>query len=110
MFSPIAALPDAWKTDITVLRGGGRDEWNNVLPVEEIPVTDCVVGGSSSNENVPRSELADSTANLYRGPGFRFYSDDRIKVPEGALMAGEYSVEGVPHEWPMGTHVALRRV
>lgn len=110
MFSLVKRFPAFWRTDITVLRGGGRDEWNNISPVVEIPVKDCVVGGSSSNEDVPRSELVDSTANLYREPGFTFLSTDRIRVPEGAFMAGEYSVEGVPHEWPMGTHVALKRV
>lgn len=97
-------------TDITVLRGGGRDEWNNITPAVEIPVKDCIIGGSSSNEDTPRSELVDSTANLYCNPGFTFLSTDRIRVPDGALMAGEYSVEGVPHEWQHGVHVALRRV
>ncbi len=97
-------------TDITVLRGGGRDEWNNITPAVEIPVKDCLIGGSTSNEDTPRSELVDSTANLYRDPGFKFLSTDRIVVPEGAPMAGEYSVEGVPNEWQHGVYVPLRRV
>lgn len=105
---PISLFEDDY-VDVVVLRGGGHDQWGEPRPVEEIVVKDCLVGGSSTSDDTPRSEVVDSTANLYRGPGFTFQSTDRVVVPSGAPMAGEWAVEGIPQEWAQGVHVALRR-
>lgn len=110
--SVLDAFPLSWRTDVTVLRGGGRDDKSNPLPVEEIPVTKCLVGPRSTAEPNDFSEIVDSTAVLYRtvDDGFRFLPSDRVVVPDGARMAGEWSVDGRPSEWHMGVEVGLKSV
>jgi hypothetical protein len=102
-------FPKSWLVDVIVLRGGGRDAKGNPLPVVELPVTKCLIGPRATAEPVDRSEVTDGKAVLYRGPGFTFYSTDRIRIPAGALMAGDWSVEGRPAEWPYGSEVGLVR-
>ena len=108
----ISFLPGFWSGAVTVLRGGGRDSKSNPLPVEEIPVSKCLVGPRSTAEPNDFSEIVDSTAVLYRtvDDGFRFLPSDRVVVPDGARMAGEWSVDGRPSEWPMGVEVGLKSV
>lgn len=107
--SPLRMVPKSWLTDVIVLRGGGRDAKGNPLPITELPVSGCLIGARSTADPVDRSDVVDGKAVLYRGPGFRFLSTDRIRVPSGALMAGEWSVEGRPGEWPFGSEVGLVR-
>lgn len=106
---PIRRLPKSWLVAVTVLRGGGRDAKGNPLPTTEIAVTGCLIGPRSTADPIDRSDVVDGKAVLYRGPGFRFLSTDRIRVPDGALMAGEWSVDGRPGEWPFGSEVGLVR-
>jgi hypothetical protein len=103
------SLPSSWLTSVTVLRGGGRDAKGNPLPTQEITVTRCLVGPRSTADPVDRSDVTDGKAILYRGPGFTFMSTDRIVVPDGARMAGVWSVDGRPAEWPYGSEVGLVR-
>ncbi|MBT8162798.1 MULTISPECIES: hypothetical protein [Arthrobacter] len=105
----VGMFPKAWRTDVVVLRGGGRDAKGNPLPTSEIPVTDCLVGPRATAEPLDRSDVVDSTAALYRDNGFTFLSTDRVRVPEGTRMAGEWSIDGLPGEWPYGVEVGLRR-
>jgi hypothetical protein len=101
--------PRSWRTDVIVLRGGGRDAKGNPQPTQEIPVKDCIVGARATAEPVDRSDGFDSKAVLYRDPGFSFLSTDRVRIPKGARMAGEWSVDGRPGEWPLGVEVGLVR-
>ncbi|WP_284763389.1 hypothetical protein [Arthrobacter sp. efr-133-R2A-63] len=103
----VSMFPKPWRTDVVVLRGGGRDAKGNPLPAQEIPVTDCIVGSRATAEPLDRSDVVDSKAVLYRDPGFTFLPADRVRVPEGARMAGTWSVEGRPGEWPFGSEVGL---
>lgn len=107
--NPLKMFPKSWLTDVTVLRGGGRDAKGNPLPVTELHVTACLIGPRATSDPVDRSDLVDSKAVLYRAPGFTFLSTDRIRVPHGKRMAGEWSVEGRPGEWPFGSEVGLVR-
>ncbi|MBD1541024.1 hypothetical protein G9E11_01885 [Arthrobacter sp. IA7] len=107
--SPLRGFPKSWLTDVTVLRGGGRDPKGNPLPPVELTVTGCLIGARATSDPVDRSDVVDGKAVLYRGPGFRFLSTDRIRVPDGARMAGEWSVDGRPGEWPFGSEVGLVR-
>lgn len=100
---------EAWRTDVVVLRGGGRDSKGNPLPVVEIPATDCFVGPRAASEPLDRSNGTDGKAVLLREPGVKFMHTDRIRVPEPHLMAGEWSVDGRPGEWPKGVEIALVR-
>lgn len=109
MLSLLRLLPVSWKTVVTVIRSDGRDAKGNPLPVVEIDVLDCAVGPRGSDDPVDRSDVSASTASLYRDPGFTFLSTDRIRVPAGARMAGEWSIDGRPDEWPLGWHVRLVR-
>ncbi|WP_138443523.1 hypothetical protein [Sinomonas susongensis] len=107
----VSRFPKSWRTDIVVLRGGGRDAKGNPLPVQEIPVTDCLLAPRGTAEPLDRTNGFDSSAVLYHDPdpGLVFLASDRIKVPEGARMAGTWSVTGRPGEWPHGWEVGLER-
>lgn len=112
MLSPLRFLPRSWKTDVVILRGGGRDPKGNPLPVVEIPATGCLVGARSSAEPVDRSEVTDGKAVLYREfekDDIVFLHSDRVRVPAGSRMAGDWSVDGRPGEWPFGWEVGLVR-
>jgi hypothetical protein len=105
----VSRFPRSWRTDVVVLRGGGRDAKGNPLPVTEIPVTGCLIGPRATAEPLDRSDVTSSTAVLYRDPdpGFSFLPADRIRVPSGARMAGTWNVDGRPGEWPHGVEVGL---
>jgi hypothetical protein len=103
----VAMFPREWRTDVTVLRGGGRDAKGNPLPAQEIPVRNCAVGARATSDPLDRSDVVSSTAVLYRDPGFTFLPADRIRVPDGALMSGTWAVDGRPNEWPLGSEVGL---
>lgn len=102
-------FPKSWLTSVTVLRGGGRDAKGNPLPTQEITVTRCLIAPRSTADPVDRSDVVDGKAVLYRGPGFTFMSTDRIRVADGLRMAGVWSVDGRPSEWPYGSEVGLVR-
>lgn len=103
----VSRFPKSWRTDVTVLRSGGRDVKGNPLPEEELPVADCIVGPRATSDPLDRAEIVSSTAVLYRDPGFTFLPSDRVRVPAGQRMAGTWSVDGRPGEWPHGSEVAL---
>jgi hypothetical protein len=107
----VRRFPRKWRTDVMVLRGGGRDLKGNPLPVTEIPVQDCIVAPRATSEPTDRADLISSTAVLYRDPDpvFKFLPKDRVRVPVTARMAGEWAVDGLPGEWPLGDEVALVR-
>ena len=107
--NPLGMFPKSWLVTVTVLRGGGRDAKGNPLPTQEIQVSGCLIGSRATADPVDRSDVVDGKAVLYRGPGFRFLAADRIRVPDGAMMAGEWSVDGRPGEWPFGSEVGLVR-
>lgn len=104
-------LPDWWKTDVVVVRSGGRDLRGNPLPAQEIPRKRVLVGQRGTNDPVTDlSDTTEDTAVLYDADtSFRYFSTDRIRVPETARMAGEWSVGGRPGEWPFGTEIQLER-
>lgn len=105
----VSSFPREWLVDVVVLRSEGKDAKGNPLPVLEVQVTDCAIGPRATSDPVDRSEVVDSTAMLYRDldPGFRFLPKDRIRVPAGARMAGDWMVDGRPGEWPQGWEVGL---
>lgn len=105
--SIVSMFPREWLVDVVVLRTAGKDPKGNPLPVTEIPVTDCIIGPRATSDPVDRSEVVSSTAMLYRDPGFVFLPADRIRVPTGARMAGDWMVDGRPGEWPHGSEVGL---
>jgi hypothetical protein len=107
----VSRFPAEWRTDVTVIRGGGRDAKGNPLPTTEIPVTGCLLAPRSTAEPLDRTNGFDSSAALYHDlePGLVFLASDRIRVPEGSRLAGEWSVQGRPGEWPNGWEVGLER-
>ena len=109
--SVLDAFPLSWRTDVTVLRGGGRDAKGNPQPVTEIPVEGCLFADKTTAEQMSFSDVVDADAAIYRDPdvGFRFESTDRIRIPDGARGAGEWSVSGRVQEWPYGVVVPLKR-
>lgn len=105
--SLVKRFPKSWRTDVVVLRGGGRDAKGNPLPSIEVPVKDCLIGPRATEEPLDRSDVTSATAVLYRDPGFTFRPADRVRVPEGSRMAGLWAVDGRPGEWPHGVEVGL---
>lgn len=106
----VARFPRSWRTSVTVVRGGGRDHMGNPVPASEVVLADCVVGPRSSGEPMVQGDVVSSELSVYRDPdpAFRFLSTDKIIVPEGALNAGTYEVDGRPHEFPLGVEVRIR--
>jgi len=105
----LSRFPKSWRTSVTVVRSGGRDPKGNPLPAYDIAVPDCLVAPRSTADPVDRSDVVDGKAVLYHGGGFTFLSTDRVRVPDGSAMAGEWSVDGRPGEWPYGVEVGLVR-
>ena len=105
----VKRFPKSWRVDVIVLRNGGRDPKGNPRPDEEIPLKDCLIGPRLMNDPVDHSDVSASELYLYRDPDpeFRFRTTDRIRVPSGARMAGDWSVDGRPKEWPLGVEVGL---
>ena len=103
----VSSFPASWRTSVTVLRGGGRDDRGDPLPVTELPVADCLVGPRATSEPIDRADLVSADAVLYRDPDpeFSFLSTDRIRTPDGV----EWSIEGAPKVWPQGVEVPLTR-
>lgn len=101
-------LPDSWNTEVIVVRAGGRDARGNPQPAQEIPLTECQITPRSTAEPQGRADLVDSSAVLIRD-GFTFLHTDRVRVPAGQRMAGEWSIDGRPGEWPGSSEVALKR-
>lgn len=106
----VSHFPASWLTSVTVLRDGGRDPKGNPLPATEIPLDRCLIGPRSTGESVAGSSLTSSDMSIYRDldPTFRFQPADRIRVPAGALNAGEWSVDGRPKEFPLGVEVPVK--
>lgn len=102
-------FPRSWRVTVTVFRSGGRDAKGNPLPAYEIQVPDCLIGPRATRDPVDRSDVVTGDAVLYRGTGFTFLPTDRVRVPAGSFMAGEWSVDGSPGEWPFGVEVGLVR-
>lgn len=103
----VSRFPAFWRTSVTVIRGGGRDDRGDPLPVTEIPVAGCLIGPRATSEPVDRADLVSDTAMLYRDPepSFSFLSTDRIRTPDG----GVWSVDGEPKIWPLGVEVPLKK-
>ncbi|QYC54930.1 head-to-tail stopper [Arthrobacter phage Popper] len=110
MWSPTDWASADWQVDVVVLRGGGRDTRGNPLPVQEIPRRGVTVCPRSTQDPLDRSDVADSTAVLYdEDTTFHYQPTDRIRVPAGGRMAGDWSVSGLPGEWPMGSEIGLSK-
>ena len=103
----VSKFPAFWRTDVVVLRGGGRDDRGEPNPVTELPVAGCLIAPRSTSEPIDRADLVSADAVLYRDPepSFVFLSTDRIRTPDGVV----WSVEGDPKVWPMGVEVPLKR-
>lgn len=103
----VSQFPAFWRVDVVVVRGGGRDDRGDPLPVTELPVAGCLVGPRATSEPIDRADLVDAGAVLYRDPqpSFVFLSTDRVRTPDGV----EWQVDGDPKVWPMGVEVPLRR-
>src|SRR6185312_2833124 len=101
-------FPKSWLADVVVVRGGGRDPKGYPLPTEDNPVAGCVVGARATSEPLDRSDVAEASVVLYH-ESFGFRAADRVRVPAGHRMAGDWSVDGRPGEWPFGVEVQLVR-
>lgn len=103
----VSRFPASWRTDVVVIRGGGRDDWGNPSTVVEIPLGGCLIGPRATSEPADRGDLTSSTAVLYRDPDptFTFLPTDRIRNPAGFV----WSVDGEPQVWPLGVEVPLKR-
>lgn len=107
----ILRFPKSWRTDVTVVRSGGRDSFGKPKPVQEFLRRDVLIAPRATSDPIDRSDVTESSVVLYDGDtSFIYYSTDRVRVPAGARMAGEWAVDGRPAEWPQGTELGLVRV
>ncbi|MFM9430057.1 hypothetical protein [Arthrobacter sp. MP_2.3] len=109
MFFRQSFLTEDSNTDVIILRARGRDAKGNPLSAEEIPLEGCQITPRSTADPVDHSDLVDSSAVLIRDAGFTFLPTDRIRVPAGKSMAGDWSIEGRPGDWPGAVEIALVR-
>ena len=110
MGSPFNRLPASWKVPATVVRGGGRDDWGELQPTEEIARPAVLIGKGTTVEANAASSLVDTSLSLYDGdPTFEYQATDRIVIPEGYRNAGTWAVSGKPFQWPFGSEVPLDR-
>lgn len=108
MWDPLRLFPQSWKTPVTVTRGGGKDRFGNTLPPQTLTVENCLLAPRATVDPVDMSEVANTTGVLYHD-SFHFQPTDRIAVPAEARMSGDWSVDGVPSEWPFGWEVKIVR-
>lgn len=102
-------FPDAWKTAVTVTRGG-RDAKGNPVPGEDHVVRGCLIGWRSTDDPVDRSDLTEDRAVLYADdPLADIQDDDLFDVPVGPWPSGKFQTDGTIKPWPMGLEVPLRR-
>lgn len=64
----VGTFPESWRTDVTILRGGGRDRFGNPQPEQEIPWRGCMIAARATEDPLSRADLTDTAAVLY-GPG-----------------------------------------
>lgn len=108
----VADFPPEWRVDVTLIRRPGRDARGN--PGKDVgrrPLDGCLIGQRTTSDSGEQSALTSTAVSLYRDPepGFTFEEADQFEVPQGHRMAGLWSVDGRPAEWPMGVEVPLRR-
>lgn len=108
MFSPLNFLPKSWKTDALIIRNGGRDNKGNPKPDTEIPITGFLIAPRATSDPVDQSDVVAATVVGYHA-SFGFQSTDRIRIPAGKRMAGDWSIDGLPKEWPHGSELPLKR-
>lgn len=107
--NPLDDFPYEWRSDVVVLRGGGRDAKGNPMPVAEIARPGVMLVPRSTTEAVDRADTTVDLAVLHDGDAsFSYLSTDRIRVQAGMRMAGTWAVDGRPSEWPYGSEVALK--
>lgn len=103
--SPLQALPDGWKVDLTILRSGGRDLRRVPRSGIEIPLRGCLVAPGGSAEPDPNSNQPKSRRTIYAPAGAMVLNTDRVRFPDGT----EWDVTGDPGIWPLGTTVEVNR-
>ncbi|WP_162933850.1 hypothetical protein [Actinomyces lilanjuaniae] len=109
----LRVIPRWWRTTVTVVSGPGRDREGRLRPGQERVLPGVAVTFSSSEEpratsTVPGT-LTDDQARLYAPPGTVVAPTDRVVVPAGHPLAGDWDVTGEPGSWPLGVVVSLRR-
>lgn len=109
MSSILDRYPKSWLTPATIFRGGGRTAQGLPAPETQVELRRVLMAGRTSAEPVDRSEVTDGNAILYADPGTVILHSDRIRIPAGSRMAGDWSVEGRPSEWPLGVEVGMVR-
>lgn len=102
-------LLDRFRFTATLLSGGGRDDWNNPLPVVETEIPGCLLTPDPKSEIDNRSEESDTTATLHFKGQITVPKNARIRTPIGAPIAGTWAVDGDPVYWPLGVEVNLRK-
>ncbi|MGO1562604.1 MAG: hypothetical protein ACTHW7_12345 [Actinomycetaceae bacterium] len=108
--SIVDRFPAEWLTDVTVLRGGGRDRFGNPLPEEEIPLDGCLAGWGTTTEHTDRTDRTVAQATLYRRrDDFRWRSTDRVRITEDSMLPGTWAIDGEPKIWPTDVEIGLTR-
>lgn len=101
---PITARFGDWKVDVTAT-SAQRDQWGDLIEGSPRTIRNCLFAPTSSTDGRDLSDVTDDQAKLLAPPGADIRSTDVITVPG----RGDYSVDGTPDQWPLGTAVQLTR-
>lgn len=102
-------LLDKFRFTATLLIGGGRDSWGNLLPVTETPLPGCLLSPDPRTELDNLAEKSETTAKLHFKEHITVPKNARIRTPIGAPIAGTFAVDGDPIYWALGVEVPLRK-
>lgn len=108
----VSRFPGHWLVTVSVERDGETDPKGNTGPPTIHEVEQCLVT-TQSTEDEARTDLPDTSAYLFAGPGGDFAPSDRVVVPEGPGRLwpwGRFVVNGDVDYGPLGTRVQLRRI
>ncbi|TDU27098.1 hypothetical protein [Arthrobacter sp. JUb115] len=103
-------FPDDWRCKVVVTRAGGLDDNGDPQPGQVLSVENCLISTSSSTKDDQASDVVTTKLSLFRDPDpeFEFQSTDKIVVPDNAMGAGTYFVDGRPRVTPLGVEVPLK--
>ena len=97
--------------DPVLLGDQKRDGWGQPIPGEweRVELPEALFAPGTSTEDAMLSDAVEHKAQIFFGEYVEVSSTDRIEVPLPGGEVSEWSIDGHPNHWPMGTVLTLVR-